>query len=158
MQQNNSYLITYMLIFALVLTVPYVLAYNELSFPKKYFLQNNHAAGQKIAELEGGNRNFYVITDYGNYLAWPLFLKTVGHNEGALFRFITGYSYHDDMTSEQVYKMLKRAQVKYVIRFAQDVMHWQTFFEKVENQPEYFELIWTGESDTGRLIKLWRLN
>lgn len=151
------YLIIFTLGLSLSLTVSYALAYHEFSFPKSYIKKNDWPVAEEIIKLEGDNRDFYVVSDYDMYLAWPFRFKASGPPNTAGFQFLTGYAYQTDMTGKDIYKMLKRNSMKYIIRYS-PAIHWESFFKTVANSPEYFELIWQGESHDGKnIIRLWKI-
>ncbi len=150
------YLIIFTLGLSSLLCVSYALAYHEFTFPKSYVIKNDWPVAEEIIKREGDNRDFYVVSDYDINLAWPFRFKTSGPPDSANFQILTGYAYRKDMTGQDVYKMLKRSNMKYIIRFS-PAQHWEPFFKAVANSPQYFELIWQGESHDGKnIIRLWR--
>jgi len=154
---TKIYLLGLFIMSTLCLTIPYALAYNEFQLPKKYYLQDNLPVAEKIISLEKDNRNFYIVSDYAMCLAWRFNFNATSSPGQSNFRLQTGYAYHEQMTSQEIYKMLLRSNIKYIIRFRPDRHHLDNFFNKIENQPQYFELIWQGEDSTAKIIRLWRL-
>ncbi|MFH1457040.1 MAG: glycosyltransferase family 39 protein [Patescibacteria group bacterium] len=133
------------------LNIGYYLANNRFPYPDLKGFNILPQAGEKIKEIEGENKDFYILTDQPRYLSWYYDYKEVDASVST-FNYITKLKYRNTMTSEELRDLLQEAKIKYIIKSTTKT-YWDYFFEKVENRPELFKPILKQDNYT-----LWTLN
>ena len=119
------------------LNIGYYLANNRFPYPDLKGFTILPQAGEKIKEIEGKNKDFYILTDQPRYLSWYFDYKEVDASVST-FNYITKLKYKNTMSSGALRDLLKEAKIKYIIK-STTKNYWDYFFGKIENQPELFQ-------------------
>jgi len=119
------------------LNIGYYLANNRFPYPDLKGFTILPQAGEKIKEIEGENKDFYILTDQPRYLSWYFDYKEVDASIST-FNYITKLKYKNTMNSKELRDLLRDAKIKYIIK-STTKNYWDYFFGKIENQPELFQ-------------------
>lgn len=121
------------------LNIGYCLANNKFPYPELKGFTILPLAGEKIKTMEGKNKDFYILTDQPRYLNWYYDYKEIDASV-LTFNYITKLKYRDTMNSKELRDLLMGAGVRYIIK-STTKSYWDYFFEKVKDQPDFFEPI-----------------
>lgn len=132
------------------LSMAYFVANQRFPYPYLEGYTILPVAGEKIKEIEGNSRNFYVLTDQPRYLNWYYDFKEVDASIYT-FNYVTKLKYRYSMDSQEVHDLLQEAGIKYIIK-STTKNYWDYFFEKIEDRSELFQPIYKQDSYT-----LWKI-
>ncbi len=142
----------FLLIFFNTWGLNFIYFFKNKHFPYHYWQKNNFLTlvGNEIKKEENGNNNFFILGDDYGFLNWYYDLKEIDMISWT-FQYVTNLKYRNDMSSAEIYSLLKTANVEYVLR-STEKNNWGHFFEKVNNDPAYFRPI--VEQDG---LTLWKM-
>jgi hypothetical protein len=128
----------------------------RFSFPAPFVYDSTKKAAQLLDELEGENRDFYVLSTGTAYLIWYKNYRAFNYNVlNFKFNLITKMGYRDDLTLEELRELLTKSKIKYIWDDGGNEYlpeKGRRFFEKIKGIDD-FQLIYEGPE--GRLVKVY---